>query len=349
MSPRLCYLYPAALLVSAGALFAQGSQIRGPVQPFVFDTPTRSLRAINGMPGFSSLGPASVDLPGSAFGSVSPSGKLAVACGTGETPCVLISTNAFAIQAELPGGPFAADYAPDGAAWSSDNNQLVLYSRSSSRLRSYSGLITSTPRLDLDLELPDLSAATFGPSGDLLAATSKPDGAGVFRLSSDAAPQLLLELANPGSIAVSSKNGLFIYNRDTGRIEKYAMWNTGNGTLAAVAPDVTWRFDQLMNSTVSLLAARDSRGREVLWVANSPGEGEGAVLLGLDPSSGELLQTFNLAFQPNRLEPSGADNFLLFARSAEGEPFWCLSLAQAEPKVYFIPAGAAATTGGLLQ
>lgn len=349
MSPRLRYRCPAAFLVSTAALFAQGSQIRGPVQPYVFDAPTRSLRAINGMPGFSSLGPVSVDLPGSAFGSVSPSGKLAVACGAGETPCVLISTNSSAIQAELPGGPFAAEQAPDGAAWSSDSNRLVLYSRKSNRLRSYSGLNSTVPRLDIDLELPNLSSATFGPAGELLAATSKPDGAGVFRLSPETGPALLLDLPNPGSIAVSSKNGLFVYNRDTGRIEKYSMMTAGNGTIAAAARDEMWGFDQPLNSTVSLLAVKESRGREVLLVANSPGESEGAVLLGLDTSTAELLQTFNLAFQPNRLEPSGADNFLLFARSADGEPFWCLSLAQAEPKVYFIPAGSVATTGGQIQ
>lgn len=335
------HVWPAALL-STAALFAQGSQIRGPLQSFVFDAPTRSLRAINGMPGFSSLGPVTVDLAAFAFGSISPSGKLAIACGAGDTPCVLVSTDASAVQSELPGGPFAADHAPDGASWSSDSNKLVVYSRQSNRVRAYSGLASADPRLDLDLEFPDLSAATIGPAGDILVATSNPDGSGVFRLSSGA-PELLAALPNPGSIAASAKSGLFIYNRDSGRIEKYALWNSTS------VPDDTWRFDQALNSTVALLVSKDLRGREVLWVANSPGETEGSMLLGLDAATAETLYSFNLAFQPNRLEPVGADNFLLFARSADGEPFWCLSLAQAEPKVYFIPAGAIAATGGQLQ
>lgn len=120
-------------LVSAGYLAAQQGSLTGPVEAYIFDAPTRSLRAVIGLPGAASFGPALRD--SLDFASVAPSQSYGIGFQRGR--CLLISGLGSSLATRTLSG---VESQPEGIAWSGDGSHAVLYSRAGNWLQTLSGL-----------------------------------------------------------------------------------------------------------------------------------------------------------------------------------------------------------------
>src|SRR5258708_26235395 len=106
-----------------GLLPAQQAQMSGPIEGFSFDAPTGSFRAVIGLPGSASFGPAILD--GFSGGTVAPQKNYGLAFK--DDKCAIVSGLGSAhASSSLLSGAIAQ---PDGAVWSGDGSQAILFSR----------------------------------------------------------------------------------------------------------------------------------------------------------------------------------------------------------------------------
>jgi WD40 repeat protein len=307
-------------LIFFSRLPAQQTTLTGPVEAFTFDALSRSVRAVIGVPGATSFGPAlfeNIDLasmaPGQSYGLVIEGGKCLFVSNLGSTK---ISSAAIAGVAGYP----------DGIAWSAGGSLAILYSRSARWVQTISGF-PGAPAAGAVLELSSLdgpvTAVTSDAPGKQIAFGVSGDRAGVYQASGDTFT-LLGSMANPISLSFST-DGQTLYALDGATLEVTAITVASHAfqTLALTG----------MANPVALQSAENSQNQQILYVAG----GSDKTLRILDAASGQTLSQIALNFQPTSLDAFGGNSFVLRYRSQTASPLWLFS-SLPQPGAYFVPA-----------
>ena len=311
-------VWPA--LFSIGFLAAQ-TPVSGPMEGFIFDPPTNSLRAVVGFLGSASLGPAI--LPKLDYASVAPQKNYAI--GFQEGRCLVVSglDSEHVTTIGLPGG-FSV---PEGVAWSGDGSVAVLYSRTGNWVRTISDLPASPNAasfLDLTSQGGALSTVAADLHGEHVVMGITGENAGVFQIARDQSLLPLVPVRKPISLAFSEDGRkLYIIDGDAMQLSEL---NVADSTSQA------WPISEL-EDPIAVRPARDAAQRQVIYVAGRKDQS----LLVYDSFTHEVLGRVSVAFQPMGIEILGRTSFLLRPRVGYDDPLWSFRNS-VQPMVYFIPA-----------
>lgn len=182
---RASLVFVSFVFVSLGSIArAQQAPLSGPVEGFVYDAPTGSIRGVLGSLGSASLGPAIVPLLD--FASVAPRQSYALAVRRGQTLLIsgLGSVGLASTDPSLTAlaGSFSV---PDGIVWSGDGSVAVLYSRTGNWIQAITGLpdsVAAGPLLSLVPLGGSLSAVATDLHGARIAIGITGDHSGVYGL-----------------------------------------------------------------------------------------------------------------------------------------------------------------------
>jgi hypothetical protein len=315
------------LFVSLASL-ALAQSLSGPVQSFMFDAPSRSLRAVDGFPGSASFGPAL--LSDVQFGSVAPNKNYAITFKDGHCLFVTGLGSAHVSTAPLPG----VIGHPEGAVWSSDGSLAILYSTSGNWMQTLAGLPGSphaNAYLNLSVLAGSLAAVSSDADGKQIAIAMQGPKGGVYLNTSKQQFIPLAKISNP--IAISfSENGSILYVLDRTALELTAItisnWNSQVLPLAG------------LSDPFAILAGSDSARQPVLFVASGTDRLVGVYNL----ASQKMEATLHLGFQPTGIRNFGPNSLVIGLRSRAANPLWLFTTAP-QPAVYFVPAAHAATQG----
>jgi hypothetical protein len=315
------------LFVSLASL-ALAQSLSGPVQSFMFDAPSRSLRAVDGFPGSASFGPAL--LSDVQFGSVAPNKNYAITFKDGHCLFVTGLGSAHVSTAPLP-GVFGH---PEGTVWSSDGSLAILYSTSGNWMQTLAGLPGSphaNAYLNLSVLAGSLAAVSSDADGKQIAIAMQGPKGGVYLNTSKQQFIPLAKISNP--IAISfSENGLNLYVLDRTALELTAItisnWDSQVLPLAG------------LSDPFAILAGSNSARQPVLFVASGRDRLVGVYNL----ASQKMEATLHLDFQPTGIQNFGPNSLVIGLRSRAASPLWLFSTAP-KPAVYFVPAAHAATQG----
>jgi WD40 repeat protein len=308
------------VLIFFTRLPAQQTTLTGPVEAFTFDAPSRSVRAVIGLPGSASFGPAllqNIDLasmaPGQSYGLVIEGGKCLFVSNVGSTK---ISSSAIA----------GVSGYPDGIAWSAGGSLAILYSRSGSWLQTISGF-PGAPEAEAVLDLSSLggpvTAVTSDAPGKQIAVGVTGDRAGVYQASGGVFT-LLGSISKPISLSFSN-DGQTLYALDGATLEVTAITVASHGFQTLALSGIA--------NPIAIQSAEDSANRQVLYVAG----GSDRTLLTLDVQTRQTLSQIALNFQPTSLDAFGGKSFVLRYRSQTASPLWLFSSLPL-PGAYFVPA-----------
>jgi hypothetical protein len=308
-------------LIVTGALLGQQSPLTGPVEGFVFDAPTRSIRTVLGSLGSATLGPALLE--GVEYGSVAPHRNHAVAFRDGQ--CLIVS--GLGSEQVATATLFDALQVPDGAAWSGDGAVAVFFSRANNWIQVVKGL-PGSPRLEPSLDVSflggRLSAVVADSRGAQIVIGIVSGDSGVYRLADGGSPEFLLAVSNPIGLAFSSE-GEGVYVLD-GAARRISVLNLVNLTTESWAVDV-------LEEPIAIGSTKDSAGRLVVYVVGRKDRS----LLVFDAVTHEWTATLELSSAPTGLEPLGRGSFLLGSRATNAEPIWSV-VTGPQPALFFIPA-----------
>ena len=315
------------LFVSLASL-ALAQSLSGPVQSFMFDAPSRSLRAVDGFPGSASFGPAL--LSDVQFGSVAPNKNYAITFKDGHCLFVTGLGSAHVSTAPLPG----VIGHPEGAVWSSDGSLAILYSTSGNWMQTLAGLPGSphaNAYLNLSVLAGSLAAVSSDADGKQIAIAMQGPKGGVYLNTSKQQFIPLAKISNP--IAISfSENGSNLYVLDRTALELTAItisnWNSQVLPLTG------------LSDPFAILAGSDSARQPVLFVASGTDRLVGVYNL----ASQKMEATLHLDFQPTGIQNFGPNSLVIGLRSRAASPLW-LFASTPKPAVYFVPAAHAATQG----
>jgi len=345
---RLLWAVPLGIAVSIGSVYSQQTSLTGPVQGYTFDLPSQSFRAVIGLPGSASFGPALAT--GFETGSVAPHHNYAVGfrpgarrlqeLTVGRVPAGDTETNSCWLVAGLNSTPISTRIGslanqPDGITWSGDGSVAVLYSRTAGWLQVLSGL-PGAPHagalVDVSYLGGSLSAVATDQQGKNIALGIEGSRAGVF-LSSDGENFVsALPMSNPVAMAFSS-DGASLYILDGGALE-LSVFAINNHSFQSFA------LNGLQHPS-AIASSLDGQGRPIVYVVG----GRDQVFQAYDPATQQVLVSLPLYFQPTGIAAFGPNSFVIYAPSQPSDPLW-LFASVPQPAVYFVPA-APASGGGL--
>lgn len=311
-----------------GFLSAEQTGLSGPVEGFTFDDPTGSFRAVIGLPGSASFGPAI--LSGFGRGSVAPRRDYGIAFSDG----VSLFVSGLSSSGPSASPLFAVVDRPEDVAWSGDGSLAVLFSRSRNSIQTLSGLPNSPaagPSSDLSYLGGSLSTISVDTTGKRIAVGIAGDSGGVYLITNGGDPVLVLAGSKPVALAFSS-DGSALYILDGSSLQLTAV-QLADLTTQALS------FDGLVDP-VGIRPAIDAANRAVLYVA----AGKDSMLRTYDLSSFQILTDTPLDFPPTEIKDFGRNSFLLAPRSTGSSPLWLFTSAP-QPAVYFVPAAPAAVGG----
>ena len=304
-------------MCAAGLAPAQSVAVSGPTEGFLFDGPTRSLRAVAGYPGASSFGPALVS--GVDAAAVAPQRNYAVAFQNGS--CVFVSS--------LDGSPAVSSIAgvalqPENIIWSADGSLAVLYSLSAGWFQTLTGF-PQTPsaqaRVDVTRLGGSLASIAVDPKGQRIALGLSGPAGEVYWTSDGQSFQPVLAMNDPIALAFSTDSAT-VYALDGG---------SQRITAAGVSTPSSATFPTGLADPLTIQSVMTSAG-ELLYVA----AGKDQLLRIFNPVGGEIVADVPLAFHPNRLDPLGA-SYVLAARSQSTAPLWLYSSTPVRG-AFFVPA-----------
>ena len=317
MLTRRTVLISLAVLVAGLALAAQEATLSGPISGFVFDSGSRSVRAIMGLPGAAYLGdPLLADLE---WASVAPNGAVALAVKDGRWYAVrglAAGANWTELGSSLP--------APEKAAWSPDASAAVV--ASGGGLRFFRNL-PEGPVASATAELPGpVTALALEASGECAVVTVKAEAAGGVYLACPDTPARLLAAGDPSALALArGGRDLFVADRSGRILEIQDFRDAARVMPFAEMPGPGW-------DPVGLAVSPDQR---YLWVAH----GSEKRVDGFELESRALTGQLGVEGEPSMLEPLAIKSvFLLRSTGRAGEPLLVLE-AGGQPAVYFVPAG----------
>jgi hypothetical protein len=319
----------SAAILSIGSLLAQ-SPVSGPVEGFLYDPPTKSIRAVTGSLGAATLGPALLE--SLDFASVAPGKDHAIACHANQ--CALVSGlgSEQVSTVEIPAFPDA----PDGAAWSTNGSVAIVYSLKNNWLQILRGLPAEVNPGVLLSVAPlggALTIAAADRDGKRIAIGVAGDRSGVYEVTEGQNVAPLMDSPAPSALAFSEDGGtLYALDRETRLITEF---------------DTAGRFAQSwpangLDDPVAIRPGRFMQGGLVLYVAG----GRDRMLAAYDLSSHAPVASFAVGIEPTRIEPLGIDTFLLGSRASDGDPLWTFA-NRSLPAVYFVPASPLLTAGTL--
>ncbi len=333
----------ATLLLLAMTLLAENG-LRGPISGYVFDAAERAIRPLVGVPGASYLGKpvvASLD-----YASVAPDSKLALA---------ISGKRLFLIRGFDSGDarwmPLESSSTVDRVSWAANSDSVAVYSATTGHLRVWSDLkawdagfmprpsprghrtvgrrgSTTSRRLSDFGNLNELggavSAIAMTEHGDVVAGIDDPVTGGLYLVSADRSPRLIVKLGKPGRVA-SAGERLFVPDRSRGEVLEIRNYR-GQADIRLFAGAGLGVADPV--------AVGISPDRSCLIIAN----GSGKKLLVFDIDTRAMITELKLNFEPSRIERLGESSiFLLNARKSSGSVLEAF-VATPRPAVYFIPA-----------
>jgi hypothetical protein len=303
---------------------APAQSLSGPVEGFIYDASTHSLRAVDGLPGSATFGP--VILSDVGFGSVAPSKNYAIAFQGGHGLFVSGLGSAHVSTSPIP-DVFGQ---PEGAVWSSDGSVAVLYSRSGKWIQELTGL-PKTPRANPNLNLTaldgSLSAVAVNADGKQIAIGTRGAQGQVYLNESNQNLIPLAKIDDPISLSFS-ENGANLYALD------------GVALKLAVVTISNWSSQVLplpeLRDPLAILAGHDAANQPVVFVAS----GKDRLVGVYNPASQKMETTVRLGFLPTGLQDLGRNSFVIGSRMKSEDPLWLFTTAP-RPAVYFVPAAAA--------
>ncbi|HXP87626.1 MAG TPA: hypothetical protein VN841_23035 [Bryobacteraceae bacterium] len=326
---RLRFLWCAAIVLLLGFLAVAQSSLIGPVEGFVFDPPSRSLRAVIGLVGASSFGPILVR--GVDYAAVAPRKDYAITVRGENDMFVSGLSSGILSTSTLP----STVRRPEGAVWSGDGSVAVLYSRSGNWIQTLSGFpgeVTAASSIDLTPLGGLLAVVAADQGGQRIAVGMGGDSGGVYVMDSGHAFAETLPIAQPVGLAFSG-DGRTLYALDGATAQVAAVDLTGFAPRSFPLNGLT--------DPIGLAIASDSAGRQTIYVAGQ----RDRVLQSYDASSTALLASVPLAFAPSSLAVFGNDSYILGPRASASEPLWSFRAAPV-PAVYFVPAAPLALPEG---
>jgi len=318
------------ILFLLASLFSviSAQSLSGPVEGYIFDAPTQTLRAVDGLPGSATFGP--VILSGVSFGSVAPYKNYAFAFEDRHAVFVSGLDSAHVSTSQIP-GVFGL---PEGAVWSSDGSVAVLYSLSGNWIQTLAGL-PKTPRANpyLNLSVLDgsLSAVAVNSDGKQIALAMRGAKSGVYLNNSSQEFVPLAKMENPISLSFS-ENGANLYALDGSTLKLSAITISDWSSQVLPLPE--------LRDPMAVSAGHDAANQPVVFVASASDRQVGIY----NPASQKLEATISLGFQPTGLRNLGPNSFVIGARVKSGEPLWLFTTAP-RPAIYFVPAAVAAIKG----
>ncbi len=306
--------------LSVAVVFAQQALIHGPVEGFTFDRPSKSFRAMIGLPGSASFGPAILD--GFDSGSVAPHKNYAIAFSQGG--CLLVTALDSAVSTVSIADVSAQ---PERIAWSGDGSVAILYSTAANWLQRISGL-PGNPQVDAPVDLStlngSLSAVAIDRQGKNVALAIQGDSGGVYLLADTQNFIPALITAKPAAL-VFSEDGtiLYVLDRSTLQLTELTLndWSLQTLTLDG------------LTDPIAIGSGRDAQNRQVIFVAG----GRDQLLRAYDSGTQQVLVDLALDSQPTGIVPFGRNSFVIGARLQASDPLW-LFVSSPQPAVYFVPA-----------
>lgn len=297
------------------------TSLSGPVEAFTFDAPTRSLRAVIGVPGASSFGPALVD--NLDFASVAPHQNYGIALENGNW--VVISGLGSKSSSTLVNE--GVSRYPDGVAWSGDGTLAVLYSRAGAWFQPVSGL-PSAPSAGVLVDVSALggtfSAMAVDSQGKQIAVGMSGDSGAVYQAALGQPLAPAATLAAPVALSFS-RDGQTLYALDGSSVEVSAVSLGGHGVETLALPG--------MKNPVAIQSAVDSQNRPLVYVAGASDK----ILRIIDVTSQQIVEDIPLNLEPASVAPFGSSSFVLASRAQAANPLWLFSSAP-QPRAYFVPA-----------
>jgi len=320
---------PLLFGILATAVASAQIAVNGPIEGFLFDAPTGTLRAVLGVPGSATLGTSMLD--GVDFGSVAPRQNYAITFQAGQCQ-VVASLNSAPPSTTIVSGVAGQ---PDGAVWSADGTLAILYSRSGNWIQTLTGLPSapaSGPYLDISSLGGTLAAVASDPQGKRIAISMSGASGGVY-LTSDS-QSFVPVLRSPTVIALSfSVDGTGLYALDNA-VPELAVVDLNTFSSQSLPLDG-------LSNPVAVRPDQDTQGRQVVYVAS----GSDRLLRIIDVASQQVLTDVSLNVAPAGIDALGAHSFVIASRSEPNQPLW-LFTSSPLPAAYFVPA-AQAIAGGL--
>jgi hypothetical protein len=309
-------------LACTDLIAAQTVSFSGPVEAFAFDLPTRSVRAVMGVPGSSSFGPAIVeDLD---FGSVAPQQNYAVVL-RGLQWQLAANLDSSHPSSQLLSGITSR---PQGIAWSGDGSLAILYSPAGNWIQTIGGLPKQPavgPRTDVSSLGGVLAAVASDSAGKHIAVAIAGQRSGVFLF--EAATQAfvpVLALSKPIALAFSSDGtDLLAIDASTRQLSVVNLTSLSSQTVS---------LDGLAEPFAVGSAPATSSSRLVYIASRSD-----QILREYDLSTQQTITDLRLNFVPTGFQEFGRNSFLVASRALAAEPLW-LFVDAPQPAVYFVPA-----------
>jgi hypothetical protein len=307
---------------------ASAQSLSGPVEGFLFDQPTQSLRAVDGFPGSAMFGPALESEV--TFGSVAPYKNYAIAFKSGH--CLFLSALGSGHLSTVTLTGVVGE--PDGVVWSADSSVAVLYSSSGNWIQTVSGL-PKTPHVNSHLTLSALGGTladvATDADGKKIAIAMRGSKGGVFLNTASQKFVPLLEMENPMALSFS-EDGADLYALDGAALKLSAITLSNSSSRVFPLPGLKDPF--------AIRAGHDTSNRPVVFVASLKDR-----LVGVfNPSSENFETTIHLSFKPTGLQDLGRNSFVIGSRAKPGDPLWLFSTAP-KAAVYFVPAAPASSKG----
>ncbi len=305
-------LFVSALLVAC--LHAQTRiDSSGLVSGYLFDAPSRSLRAILGVPGSAHLGPAA--LSGLDHALAAPGGGWAVALRAGQT--VIVQLSAGTVSREWMPSEVLTTYT--AVSWAADGKSAALYdaaSKSLQRIEAGSTAVTilETATLDIEGTVKSIAASRDGSQVAIITAT---EAAMKLYIAAGGTARAVFESTRLGAVAPAGDN-FFAVDEAGGMLIEAG---------ASAAP--AWPVPEAVSAL--LVPA----GGKLLYAAAK----ESPRIVVYDIASRTQLREIATDLPAASLLALSRDTLVLLnARRRKGEALFVLD-TQNDPAVYFVPAG----------
>ncbi len=307
------------LALITGFLRAQSALI-GPVEGFVFDPPTRTIRAVNGVLGSATLGRAlSRDLD---FASIAPHASFGIGFRRGE--CLLIS-------GLDSGQPTAAAISacpslPEGVAWSGDGSAAALYSRTGNWIQSLTGL-PFAPAAGAPVSLSPLGGALAAVAAAKSHLAFGMDSGSVYwMIPGQSFVPLASQVQARALVFSDDESALYVLDASNRCVVEIDL---------ATSASRIYAVDMLQDPIALQPVGGAPHSLYVLGRADR-------LLVTLDGPSHQVTASVALNFDPAGFERLGKGSAVLKPRARSRDPLWAVTTTPLL-SVYFIPA---ATSSG---
>lgn len=327
------------IALSIGSLYSQPMSLTGPIEGYTFDLPSQSFRAVIGLPGSASFGPALTT--GFIAGSVAPhknygigfqAGKRRAVAAVGRDPIGETAVNTGMLVTGLDSSPVSTRVSgltrePDAIVWSGDGSVAVLYSRSGAWLQVLSGL-PAAPQAGAVVDVSrlggSLSSVATDQQGQSIALAIQGANGGVFLSSDGQNFASALSMANPAALTFSGDSAsLYILDGGALQLDVFAV---NEHTFQSFA------LNGLQHPS-AIASSLDGQGRPIVYVAAASDQ----IFQSYDPATQQVMVNLPLHFRPTGIVAFGSNSFVIHSSSQSGDPLW-LYAGQPQTAVYFVPA-----------